>query len=102
MSDAICYRDAYARAIEAQVVSLEASGDGPLVRLDRTTFYPGGGGQPCDVGTLLAIEPTWGGQRWQVRAAKKAGDDIVHVLDPDDPAEPPEPGSMFPPVTWAP
>ncbi len=93
MTDALCYRDAYARAIEATVAAVEDSSDGPLVRLDRTTFYPGGGGQPADTGTMLAVEATWGGDRWQVRTARKAGDDIVHLLEPG-PAEPPEPGTL--------
>ncbi len=93
MTDAICYRDAYARATEATIVGVDETDDGILVRLDRTTFYPGGGGQPADTGTLLAVEPTWGGQRWQVRTARKAGDDIVHVLEGGEPVEPPEPGT---------
>ena len=48
----ICYTDAYARSVEARVRHVEA-GDAPLVVLDRTVFYPGGGGQPSDRGLLL-------------------------------------------------
>ena len=42
--------DAYRRDFEATVVEVDR--EGRRVRLDRTAFYPGGGGQPCDVGTL--------------------------------------------------
>jgi misacylated tRNA(Ala) deacylase len=41
--------DAYVRNFEASVIAA----DGMAVALDRTAFYPGGGGQPCDKGALL-------------------------------------------------
>ncbi len=72
MSDNICYRDAYARSVEARV--LEA--DGAAVLLDRTVFYPGGGGQPSDGGWLT----TSGGNRLGVTRARKAGDEVWHEL----------------------
>ena len=93
MTDAICYRDAYARSCEATIDSVETTADGILARLDRTVFYPGGGGQPADSGTLLALDDVWGGQRWQVSTARKAGEDIVHVLAGMGPAEAPEAGT---------
>ncbi len=40
--------DAYARGCQANVESV----DGNRIRLDRTVFYPTGGGQPGDIGTL--------------------------------------------------
>ena len=88
MSDNVCYRDAYARSIEATVVSVEppaTEADGVRVVLDRTIFYAGGGGQPADQGHLRA-----GGRAWTVRTARKAGEDIVHELEPG--VEPPVPG----------
>src|SRR5213078_2054824 len=39
---------------------------------------PGGGGQPSDRGVLRAAD----GRPWTVRGAKKAGDDVVHELEP--------------------
>ena len=93
MTDAICHRDAYARSCESTVRSVQVTPDGTLVVLDCTVFFPGGGGQPADTGTLLALDAVWGGQRWQVVTARKAGDDIVHVLAGTEPAEAPEPGA---------
>ncbi len=92
MTDAICYRDAYARSCEATVQSVDASGGDVVVTLDRTVFYPGGGGQPADSGTLLALDPVWGGQRWQVASARRTGESIAHVLAGVTPDDAPEPG----------
>jgi misacylated tRNA(Ala) deacylase len=80
----ICYTDAYARSVEARVLAVDTSGDTPIVVLDRTVFYPGGGGQPSDRGLILR---TSDGRSWSVRGAKKAGGDIVHELEgaPDGP-----------------
>ena len=44
--------DSHARRLQARVLSCEESENGWLVELDRTIFYPTGGGQPCDMGTL--------------------------------------------------
>ncbi len=93
MTDAICYRDAYARSCEATIHAVEPTPEGLLIRLDRTVFYPGGGGQPADSGTLLALDQVWGGQRWQVASARKAGDDIVHLLAGIQPGDAPGPGA---------
>jgi misacylated tRNA(Ala) deacylase len=95
MTLAICYQDAYARSVESLVEGAEPSVDGLLLRLDRTVFYPGGGGQPADTGTFLALDPLWGGQRWQVASARKAGDEILHLLSSVDPADGPEPGARL-------
>ena len=75
MSENICYTDAYARATEATVVEVDA--DANAVLLDRTVFYPGGGGQPADTGLLVGDS----GGSWRVTAAKKRGDDIWHTIE---------------------
>jgi len=75
----LCYSDAYAREVEARVVAVEA-GEPPLVVLDSTVFYPGGGGQPSDRGTLLRSSD---GRTWTVRAARRSGGEIVHELEVD-------------------
>ena len=74
----LAYADAYARAVDARVEAVDDSGAAPLVVLDRTVFYPGGGGQPSDRGLLLRSSD---GRSWTVRAARKSGGDIVHELE---------------------
>ena len=86
----LCYTDAYARTTEARVRAVEA-GDATLVILDRTVFYPGGGGQPADRGVLLRSAD---GRSWTVRAARKAAGEIVHELEPDG-GDPPTVGDVL-------
>ena len=89
MSDNICYVDAYARNVGSIVRAVEAptgEGRGSFVLLDRTVFYPGGGGQPADRGEIRAPD----GRAWQVVAVRKVDDEIWHELEPG--AEPPSPG----------
>ncbi|OGO55691.1 MAG: Ala-tRNA(Pro) hydrolase [Chloroflexi bacterium RBG_16_69_14] len=85
----ICYFDAYARSAEARVAAVEV-GDVPLLVLDRTVFYPGGGGQPSDRGLVMR---TVDGRSWTVRAARKVGGEIVHELEPDG-GDPPAIGDV--------
>ncbi|HEX6395324.1 MAG TPA: alanyl-tRNA editing protein [Acidimicrobiales bacterium] len=62
-------RDAYLRAFDATVIAVAE--DDFRVALDRTAFYPTGGGQPHDTGAL-------GGLR--VADVKKDGDEVWHTL----------------------
>lgn len=80
MSENICYTDAYARETDATVVELDA--DANAVLLDRTVFYPGGGGQPADTGQLIGDS----GGTWRVAGAKKRGDEIWHTVSGELPA----------------
>jgi len=52
MTRRLYYEDASLRAFQASVVGTRPDGDVSLVLLDATAFYPGGGGQPSDRGTL--------------------------------------------------
>ena len=91
MSDNVCYVDAYARSVETRLRAVEppaAEGRGALVLLDRTVFYPGGGGQPADRGVLRTAD----GRAWQVVAARKVGEEIWHELESG--TEPPAPGGF--------
>jgi misacylated tRNA(Ala) deacylase len=90
MSENLCYADAYLRSVDGTVAAVEAGagpGQGELVVLDRTVFYPGGGGQPPDQGSLRSAD----GRTWAVLTARKAGEDIVHELDAG--ADPPSVGT---------
>ncbi len=57
-TEKLYYADAYLRAFTATVLSCEAGRRGWVVTLDRTAFYPEGGGQPCDLGTLGGVAVT--------------------------------------------
>jgi misacylated tRNA(Ala) deacylase len=59
---------------------LDSSPDG--IVLDRSAFYPGGGGQPPDHGTLL-----WGGVQTRIVGARR-GEDLVLVPAEGDPLPP--------------
>ena len=72
MTEELFSGDSYAREFEAHVVKL----DGREVILDRTAFYPGGGGQPADKGSL-GIGPV----RATVVDVRRESGRVVHVLD---------------------
>jgi misacylated tRNA(Ala) deacylase len=93
----LCYTDAYARSVEATVRHVE-TGDATLVVLDRTVFYPGGGGQPSDRGLLLR---TSDGRSWTVAGARKAGGEIVHELAPSDDDPPAVGDTLRADLDWA-
>ncbi|HEY4189783.1 MAG TPA: alanyl-tRNA editing protein [Candidatus Limnocylindrales bacterium] len=97
--DEVCYRDAYARAVEARILEVTAADGPPLVVLDATVFYPGGGGQPADRGTILRAAD---GRSWVVRGARKVGGEIVHELERPDDGELPRAGDRVQAeVDWA-
>jgi len=77
VSENVCYTDAYARTTDATVVEVDA--DANAVLLDRTVFYPGGGGQPADTGLLTGGS----GGSWRVIGAKKRGEEIWHTIEAD-------------------
>jgi misacylated tRNA(Ala) deacylase len=103
VGEQLCYTDAYIRSVEARVVSVDRGegSSGPLVVLDTTPFYPGGGGQPADRGTLLRVDD---GRTWIVASARKAGGEIVHELEleVEGAAQPPAVGEhVTAEVDWA-
>jgi len=65
---------------EWDAVVLAASAEG--IVLDRSAFYPGGGGQPPDHGVLL-----WGGVQTRIVGARK-GDDLYLIPAGEDPVPP--------------
>jgi misacylated tRNA(Ala) deacylase len=74
----ICREDSYARSLTATVVAVDERG----IRLDRTVFYPMGGGQPGDIGVLRRA----GGDTVIADAIKGAApDEVIHVPVPGTP-----------------
>ena len=76
MTELIYQTDSYTKKFDAKAASVLR--EERAVILDRTAFYPGGGGQPCDFGTL-----TVEGMTYLVNKVKKQGDDIMHFLGGD-------------------
>ena len=72
MTEELFLKDSYLREFEAGISGLS----GREVILDRTAFYPGGGGQPPDKGSL-GIGPV----RASVVDVRREGGEVVHVLD---------------------
>ena len=72
--------DATLREWDATVL---ASGEDGIV-LDRSAFFPGGGGQPPDEGVLL-----WGGVQTRIVGARRTADDVYLQPAEGDPLPPP-------------
>jgi len=70
--------DAYLRAFDAEVQDVTPEGG---VVLGRTGFYPTGGGQPHDLGTL-----SWEGGSTSVVEVRKAGPLVIHRVEGEPPA----------------
>ena len=58
MTEKIYLDDSYRAEMEAAVIACEEESGGYAVELDRTVFFPAGGGQPCDAGELGGFEVT--------------------------------------------
>ena len=87
MTQKLYETDAYCRRFEATVLSCEPQGDAFAVVLDQTAFFPEGGGQAPDSGTLAGIAVT---------DVQLKGDTVVHTT-----AAPPEVGvSVCGEIDW--
>lgn len=83
MTRRLYYDDAYLQRFRARVMELLAWEGQPAVVLDRTAFYPTGGGQPHDTGRLAGVAV--------VDVVEREGDGaVVHVLAKSLAAEPPD------------
>jgi misacylated tRNA(Ala) deacylase len=78
MTEQLYLTDSYLREFDAQVTD----NYGSAVVLDQTAFYPGGGGQPYDLGTLA-----WQDGTAHVIKVKKQGNEVWHTLDAEAPPQ---------------
>lgn len=76
MAELLFYTDAYLRNCEAQVIAVDERG----IALDRTVFYPLGGGQPGDIGSLSTED----GREIAITDTRKgnAPGTVVHIPAP--------------------
>ncbi len=73
MTTLLYQTDSYLKEFSATITAVE--GETRAVVLDQSAFYPGGGGQPCDFGSLVVA-----GITYPVEKVKKQGDDVLHFL----------------------
>ena len=66
------YENSFLKQFEAVVTSCEAGKNGYLVTLNQTAFYPEGGGQPADQGTIGSV---------QVLDVHEKNAQVVHTCD---------------------
>lgn len=71
-TEKLYYKDACLAEFTANVISCAQTEKGYEVILDATAFYPEGGGQPCDRGTLGAAN---------ILDVQERGEEIVHLCD---------------------
>ncbi len=85
MTELLYHTDAYLKEFEATVVAVE----GGAIALDRTAFYPGGGGQPHDVGTVSVGERSWPvtkARKTRPERVEGASEHIWHEIAGEPPA----------------
>lgn len=89
-TDLLYQRDAYLRAFEATVTAVAP--ETGTVALDRSAFYPGGGGQPHDTGRLVRLDD---GKSWRIAAVRKEDGAVRHTVAAEDAADLPRLGDRL-------
>ncbi len=74
MTELLYQLDSYLKEFDGVVTN--SYPEESAILLDRTVFYPGGGGQPNDLGTLNG---------YPVIRVRKAGDKVLHIIEGDLP-----------------
>ena len=72
MTRKLYYEDCHMSRFQAQVTGCEKCEKGYEIRLDATAFYPEGGGQACDLGTLNGV---------QVLDVREREEEILHLCE---------------------
>jgi misacylated tRNA(Ala) deacylase len=79
MTELLYQTDSYLKEFDATVTAVDT--DARTVVFDRSAFYPGGGGQPNDIGQLTSVN----GTGFPVTKVKKQGADVLHFLGGEEP-----------------
>lgn len=73
MTEKLYLKDSYLKEFGAKVLKVS---EGRFVVLDKTAFYPQGGGQPSDSGKIIA-----GAREFRVLSAKNFGEEVSHEVE---------------------
>lgn len=74
MSELIFQKDSYVKEFDCKIIKVDEAEN--AVILDKTAFYIGGGGQPCDTGILEGEADVYA-----IKKVKKIGKDVYHYID---------------------
>ena len=74
MTELLYQTDSYLKEFQAVVTDIDSEFHG--VKLNKTAFYPGGGGQPADMGTLTEED-----KKYPVNKFKRANKKLYHIID---------------------
>ena len=77
-TEPLYYEDHYSKEFDAKVLWKSDTDNGAKVILDKTTFYPDGGGQLGDIGVLSTDK-----KQVTVKRVEKEGNSIIHIIDGD-------------------
>ena len=87
MTERLYLKDSYLRSFRARVLEVRELDGRPAAILDRSAFYPEGGGQPGDRGTLGGVK---------VLDTQERDGAVLHLL-----AQPLQPGEVAAEIDWA-
>ena len=73
MTQRLYHTDSYQKTFSATVIAQDSENHGFV--LDQTLFYPGGGGQPCDIGEIIIS-----GKELKIDKVKTINGQLVHLL----------------------
>ena len=74
MTEMLYHTDSYLKEFDAVVTEVDP--EVGTITLDKTAFFPGGGGQPCDTGRL-----SFGGITVQVTKTSRDADRTLHHIE---------------------
>jgi len=77
MTELLYQKDSYLKEFSAVVTTVDR--ENRAVQLDKTAFFPGGGGQLHDTGVIVSGETVY-----TLKRARKNGDEVWHLLAEDD------------------